>query len=145
MKAESCDVVDRELQRARTFARVLDHYLVDPVLGLVLPGVGDVIGSLLGLYIVVIAVRRHVSPVVIARMLLNLGADAALGVIPVLGDAIDFGFHANERNIALLADRNSRGGRATGRDWLVLALAIMSLVGVVALVCWAVVALVRAL
>lgn len=43
-------------------------------------------------------------------------------------------------------------GRAAHRDvrlarlrWLVLALAITSLVGVVALVCWAVVALVRAL
>jgi hypothetical protein len=138
-------LVDRELQRARTFARVLDHYLVDPVLGLVLPGVGDVIGSLLGLYIVVIAVRRHVSPIVIARMLLNLGADAALGVVPVLGDVVDFGFHANERNIALLSDRNARGGRATPRDWLVLALAVTSLAGVVALVCWAVVALVHAL
>jgi len=137
--------VDRQLQRVRRFARILDHGLVDPLLGLVLPGVGDALGSLMGLYVVVIAVRRRVSPAVIARMLLNLGADALLGVIPVLGDVVDFAFHANERNVALLEARTARGGRATARDWLVLAAAIMSLAGAVALVCWAVVALVHAL
>jgi hypothetical protein len=41
-----------EIERARTLARVLDHYLVDPLLGLILPGAGDLIGSLLGLYLV---------------------------------------------------------------------------------------------
>src|SRR4051812_14162655 len=80
---------DRDIERARTFARVLDDYFVDPLLGLVLPGAGDVLGSLLGLYVVMIAVRRRVSPLVIARMLLNLGLDTVAGAVPLLGDAID--------------------------------------------------------
>ena len=34
-------VVDRELARVRTLARVLDDYLVDPLIGMFLPGIGD--------------------------------------------------------------------------------------------------------
>ena len=41
---------DAELERVRTLARVLDDYFVDPLIGLFMPGVGDVIGSLLGIY-----------------------------------------------------------------------------------------------
>src|SRR5690606_8958186 len=83
---------DREIERVRVFARVLDDYFVDPLLGLVLPGAGDVIGSTIGIYTVVIAVRRKVSPVIIARMLMNLAVDAVVGFIPLAGDLFDIGF-----------------------------------------------------
>ncbi len=136
-------MADRELDRARTLARVLDDYLLDPLLGLVLPGVGDVIGSVLGLYIVGVALRRRASPVVIARMVMNLGLDAAVGAIPLLGDAIDFGFKANRRNVELLSQRPT--GRATARDWALLVGALVAFAAVVALVVWAIVAIVRAL
>src|SRR5262249_55792379 len=98
-----------EIARARTLARVLDHYMVGPLLGLVLPGAGDLIGSLLGLYLVAIAMRRRMSPVIVARMLLHLALDAVLGVIPLLGDIADFAYKANERNLALLVDRHATG------------------------------------
>jgi hypothetical protein len=109
---------DPEIERAHRMARVLDHYLVDPVVGLMLPGIGDVIGSLLGLYTVAIALKRKISPVVIARMLLNLGLDAIVGIVPLFGDLADVGFKANQRNVALLQSRTAHGGRATWRDWM---------------------------
>ena len=127
----------------RAFAKVLDQYFLDPVLGLLIPGGGDVIGALLGMYVVMIAARRKVSPVIIARMLMNLMADMVFGIIPLLGDAFDFGFKANIRNAELLAARVEHGGRATWRDWLVLISAICAFIGVMALVIWGVVALVR--
>jgi hypothetical protein len=133
-----------DIARARTLARVLDHYLLDPVLGLVLPGAGDLIGSLLGLYMVGIAVRRRMSPMVVARMLLNLAFDAAIGAIPLLGDIADFAFRANQRNLALLVDRRATG-RATVRDWLAVAGAFAAFVVAVGLVITGVVALVRAI
>ena len=83
----------------RSLARLLDSYFIDPLIGLVLPGGGDVIGSLLGIYTVVIAARRKVSPVIIARMLMNLAADAVLGFIPLIGDLFDLGFKAHQRNV----------------------------------------------
>lgn len=94
---------------------------VDPILGLVAPGVGDIAGSLLGLYTVGIAVRRRMAPVVIARMLMNLAIDAVLGIVPLIGDIADFAFRANRRNFALLEERVASGGKGTTRDWLLVA------------------------
>jgi hypothetical protein len=108
---------DREIQHARTLSKVLDHFLVDPILGLILPGAGDVAGSLMGLYTVGVALRRRMSPVIIARMLLNLAIDALMGVVPLLGDIADVAYQANQRNVKLLEQRATTG-RATARDWL---------------------------
>jgi hypothetical protein len=133
-----------EIERARTLARVLDHYLVDPLLGLVLPGAGDLIGSVLGLYLVGIAVRRRMSPVIVARMLLNLALDAVFGVIPVIGDIADFAYKANQRNLALLVDRRATR-RPTARDWLAVGGAVAVFAAVIGLVVYGLVALVRAI
>jgi hypothetical protein len=122
---------DPEIQRARTFSKVLDHYLVDPVIGLLVPGVGDVATSLAGLYTVGIALRRKLSPVIIARMLLNLALDALFGIVPLIGDLIDLGYRANTKNVALLESRASTGGRATARDWAMVALAFVIFLGAI--------------
>lgn len=129
----------------RTLARVLDRYYLDPLLGLLLPGGGDVLGSLLGIYTVVLAARRRLSPIIIARMLMNLAADAAIGFIPLIGDVFDFGFKAHVRNLDLIADRSLHGGRATARDWLVVIGASLAYLAVMALVVWGIVALLRAI
>lgn len=141
---EPAEPMPAEIARARTLARVLDHYLVDPLLGLVLPGAGDLIGSLLGLYLVVIAVRRRMSPVIVARMLLHLALDAVLGAIPVIGDIADFAYKANERNLALLVGRHDTG-KATARDWLAVGGAVAVFVAVIGLVVYAITALIRAI
>jgi hypothetical protein len=109
---------DREIQRARTVSKVLDHYLVDPLVGLILPGVGDIATSVAGLYTVGIAISRKLSPVIIARMLLNLALDALLGAVPLVGDLFDFVHRANTKNVALLETRAGAGGRASPRDWV---------------------------
>jgi len=137
--------IPRELARARRLARVLDDYWIDPLLGTLLPGVGDVVGALVGLYVVMVAVRRRVSPVIIARMLLNLGADALFGIVPVLGDVFDFEFKANRRNVELLADRLSTGGRARGRDWALLIGVAGGFCAVLGLVVWGIVKLLSAI
>ena len=134
---------DRDLARVRTLARIMDGYLVDPLIGFVLPGIGDLLGSLIGFYTVIVAWRRRVSPVLIARMILNLGLDAVLGFVPIIGDAIDLGFKANQRNVELLTQRTT--GRATARDWLVVAGAAAAYLAVMGLAIWGIVALVRAL
>jgi hypothetical protein len=137
--------VDVEVDRVRRMANVLDKYMVDPVIGLILPGAGDIIGSLLGMYTVSIALKRRVHPVVIARMLLNLGIDALLGVVPLLGDVIDIGFKANQRNAALLSDRSHIGGRASAKDWAFVIGAALLFAGTVFLSIYAIVALFRAI
>jgi hypothetical protein len=135
--------MDQELVRVRRLAHVMDHFLVDPLMGLVLPGIGDALGSVIGFYIVAVAWRRRVSPVILARMILNLGLDLVVGVLPLVGDAFDFTFKANLRNADLLVQRST--GRATWRDWVVVGLAAAAYLAVMALVIWGVIAIVRAL
>jgi hypothetical protein len=134
---------DTELERVRRFARLLDQYFLDPLLGILIPGGGDVFGSVIGIYTVMIATRRKVSPVIIARMLMNLTGDALLGFIPFLGDLFDIGFKANMRNLDLLTERVEHGGRATTRDWLFVAGAALAYLAVMGLVIWGVIALFR--
>lgn len=125
---------DRALEVAETLARWLDRRFVDPLLGLVLPGIGDLLGSALGLYPVLLAWQRRAPKALLARMLLNLAADAAGGAIPVLGDIWDFLFRAHVRNLALLRAR-AQGAevRSHWSDTLVVIGALLLLLAALAL------------
>ena len=133
--------MDAELERVKKLAKVLDHYLVDPIIGLVLPGAGDIIGAVLGVYTVGLAFRRKVSPVIIARMFLNLGLDALLGIVPFAGDLADVAYKANQKNVALLSERTT--GKASAKDWLFVVGAALLFFGAIALSVFAVGWLVR--
>jgi hypothetical protein len=125
-------VSDPELDRAVSLARWLDGRLLDPLLGLFLPGVGDIAASGIGLYLVVLAVKRRLPAVVVARMLLNLATDAIVGGVPLLGDLFDFAFRANMKNAELLTTRAARG-RYTAGDLAVVLGAALLLAAAVAL------------
>ena len=103
------------------------------------------IGSLLGLYIVGMALRRRVSAVIIVRMLLNLVIDAGIGVVPLLGDVADALFKANEMNLKLLVDRDAAGGKATSRDWVIVGGLAFVAAAAVGLAIYVVVAVIHAL
>lgn len=136
---------DRELETVRALARILDNDLVDPLIGLVLPWIGDAIGALLGLYIVVLAARRGLSVIVVARMVLNLTVDAVVGAIPLVGDLFDFGFKANRKNLELLTARVATGGRARLGDWALVAATTLGFLGLLGLAIWAVIAVIRSI
>lgn len=65
------------------------------------------------------AFRLGVPRVVVARMLLNVLADYLIGLVPLLGDAGDFLFKANRRNLDLLGRHASVPRRPSLGDWLV--------------------------
>jgi hypothetical protein len=73
----------------------------EPVIGLI-PGVGDSAMAILGLIPIVSAWRLGASRWLLARMLVNLGFDATIGAIPVIGDIFDLFFRSNRRNARLL-------------------------------------------
>lgn len=127
------------VRRAGWIARILDQLYVDPLLGIVAPGAGDLVASAFGLYLVVLAVRRRLPGVVIVRMLINLGLDTAIGAIPVAGDVFDFFFKANQRNLRILEARE-RKHRASAYDWVFVtgaALAVLAALAIpVAVVMW---------
>ena len=99
------------LQRVRTLTHLLDNAItipgtsyrigLDPLLGL-LPGAGDIAGSVLSAYIILEAARFGLPRETLVRMLINLASDAALGSLPIVGDVFDATWKANSRNLALL-------------------------------------------
>jgi hypothetical protein len=116
---------DPGVERARAIARIFDRAYLDPILGFVLPGVGDVISSVFGLYIVGVALDRRLPLPIVARMLINLAVDTAVGAIPIAGDVFDAFFKANTRNLALL-ERGHASRRAGAGDWAFLAGAVVA-------------------
>ena len=105
------DADPRRVERLRALAYVLDSSIpvpgtgmrigLDPIIGLI-PGIGDAVGGLMSSYIVLQAARMGAPVTVLLRMLLNVAAEAVVGVIPIVGDLFDAGFKANVRNLALL-------------------------------------------
>ena len=81
---------------------------LDPLIGL-FPGIGDVVGLMMSLYVVVETVRLGAPRRLVLGMLRNIAVEALMGVVPVLGDLFDVGFKANLRNVRLL--RNYVGER----------------------------------
>jgi hypothetical protein len=118
---------------------------LDPILGLVLPGVGDAIGGFVSLGVLFLAVQYRVPAPIIGRMVVNIAADSAIGSIPIVGDVFDFGWKANERNFELMArhrgDSPKRG--APIAYWFsVIGLLVLGLICVgapIALVVWLIV------
>lgn len=132
---------DPELDLAAGIARWTDARFLDPIVGLFVPGLGDLLTATVGLYIVKLAASRRLPRVVIARMLMNLGIDTAVGAIPIAGDIFDFAWQANRRNVALLKSRAGHRGNRPG-DWIFVVgaalLFLFALLAPIALLVWAI-------
>lgn len=132
-----------ELRGLESLSRWLDRRYLDPILGFLLPGAGDLLGAALGLLGVVTAVRVKAHPLVLARMLLNLALDALLGALPFFGDFADLLFRAHVRNLELLKSRHER--QAKPSDWFVVAAAALLFVCALVVPVWLTVTLLQRL
>jgi uncharacterized protein DUF4112 len=118
--------VQRDLERIERLAHWMDQRYIDPILGLLLPGVGDVLGAGVGLFAIVSAFRLRAHPVVIARMFINLAIDSVIGAIPLVGAVLDFFYKAHTRNLRLIKTRDLREPRAS--DWVIVGAAAFTFV-----------------
>ncbi|MEY4515251.1 MAG: hypothetical protein RLZZ450_7373 [Pseudomonadota bacterium] len=75
---------------------------VDGLLGMLVPVLGDATTAAGSLSLFWLAVQRGVPRSVLARMALNVGLDALIGSVPVVGDLFDFVWKANRRNLSLI-------------------------------------------
>lgn len=75
---------------------------LDALLGFFVPGLGDAASGVASISLLVLALRRGVPRVVLARMILNLGIDAVVGAVPLFGDLFDVGWKANRKNLELI-------------------------------------------
>lgn len=75
----------------------------DPIIGAI-PVVGDLLGSIISIYILYSGSKMGLSTKVISKMCLNIGIDFILGLTPIVGDIFDMGWKANKRNVKLIKD-----------------------------------------
>ena len=74
---------------------------IDGAIGMV-PVVGDGAGLVTSAIVIVSAVGQGVSVPTVIRMVGNVLFDSMLGVVPFMGDAFDFAWKSNAKNVRLL-------------------------------------------
>ena len=76
-----------------------------------IPVIGDAAGLSLSMIVVAAGIASGVSIPTIVRMMLNVGLETLVGLVPFAGALFDMAYKANERNVALieadLADRKA--------------------------------------
>lgn len=114
---------------------------LESVIG-VIPVVGDIIGLLLGGWLLLEGSRVGASPALLLRMAGNVLLDALAGMVPVVGDVLDFAFKSNSLNARLLGehlDRLEGRPRLRSRRWLgaLLVAGLLLIVGLAGYGIWA--------
>lgn len=102
---------------------------IDPILGLIAPGAGDAVGAIASFAVFYLGFRMGVPKVVLLRMLLNIGVDALLGAVPVLGDVFDVFFRAADRNLNLVKKYAGSARRADFGDYAIVGLGLAVVLG----------------
>lgn len=105
------------IRRLDTLATFLDTAIVipgtnirfgfDALIGLV-PGIGDLVTTLMSLYLVHEARQLGAPTRLILRMLGNIAIDGVAGSVPVIGDLFDTFYRSNRRNMDLLRSHLDR-------------------------------------
>ncbi|AOY56962.1 DUF4112 domain-containing protein [Desulfococcus multivorans] len=102
--------VHSRMQRLRSLSRLLDSAFplpggfrigLDGIIGLI-PGFGDIAGSIASSYIIVESARLGASTATLLRMVMNVLVESLIGLVPFLGDLFDIVWKANEKNMALM-------------------------------------------
>jgi hypothetical protein len=110
------------LKTARFLADLLDnkfeiagfHFGLDPIIGLI-PFVGDLVTTIFSFYIVWIGMQMKLPPDKISQMIANVVFDFLLDFIPVIGQAADFVWKANSKNMEILEDFAKKGNVHEGQ------------------------------
>jgi hypothetical protein len=139
------EIVDspEELERVRKLAHFMDNCIripgtdfrigFDGLIGLI-PGIGDAIGLIASAIIVTTAARAQVPKVILFRMILNVLFDSIIGALPIAGDAFDFAFKSNMKNMALLEAALVNRNRTKRRSLAMVGLVILAFVLIAVLV-----------
>jgi hypothetical protein len=107
------EAMEALLERAFTFPGTNFRVGLDSVAGLV-PVLGDVITAAMGAWLIWEGRNLGMSKWHLARMTGNVAFDTAIGLIPFVGDAADFLFKSNTRNLRIIRRWLDKHHPATG-------------------------------
>nr|WP_246386139.1 DUF4112 domain-containing protein [Novosphingobium hassiacum] len=95
------EMLERVLERSFKIPVIRRDVGLDAIAGLV-PVLGDVVTAAMGAYVVWEARNLGMSKWQLWRMGGNVAFDTAIGAIPLVGDAFDFFFRSNTKNLKIL-------------------------------------------
>ena len=98
---------------------------LDPIIGILFPGVGDAVTGAGSVGLMALALRRGVPRVVLLRMILNILVDVVAGSLPIVGDIFDAAYKSNRRNLELIREHETPGSKATAMDYAIATLGIV--------------------
>jgi hypothetical protein len=133
--AARAETAHPRLARMRFLGRLLDNSILlpggfriglDPIIGL-LPGIGDLIGSLFSFWLIYEAARLGIKKRHLLRMVLNVIIETAAGSIPLLGDLFDAAWKANAKNVQITENNFHPGIRPRSLRKIIFAFAAILL------------------
>jgi hypothetical protein len=146
---EPQDRDNRALARYAVLTNLLDQafrvpgtrfrFGLDAIIGLV-PGAGDIVGALLGLYGVWVARKLGAPSSLLTRMMGNIAVDAVAGAVPLVGDLFDFAYKPHVRNLVLIERWLLKPHDVRRGSRMMLVLIPVALIAIVAGVVWLTVA-----
>lgn len=95
------EAMERLLERGFTVPGTSYQFGLDALIGLI-PVIGDFVGAALGAYVIWEARNVGMPKWKLWRMAGNVGFDTAVGFVPLAGDALDFLFRSNTRNLKIV-------------------------------------------
>ena len=135
---------DSQLRWVDGFSRLLDtkfripgtgvRFGLDFLLGLVPVG-GDLVSLGMSGVLVATMAKNGASPMLAARMLVNVALDALVGSVPILGNIFDLVYKANYRNAVLMREYYEEG-KHRGSVWPVVAGVVAAMVAIFVLTIW---------
>ena len=129
---ESLETVERYLDGLVTIPGINWSFGLYSIVGLI-PGIGDSATAVVSFYILAASVRYGVPKITLLRMALNIAIGYVIGIIPIIGDAFDFVWKPNNKNMNLLRERATVSAEdaksAKTGDWLFVGLVILVLIG----------------
>ena len=85
---------------------------LDAIIGLI-PGIGDAITAVMGLYLVWEARNLGMSRWQLWRMAGNVGIDSLIGAVPLAGDLFDLLYRSNTKNLKIIRKHMDKHHPAT--------------------------------
>ena len=105
---------------------------LDPIIGILFPGIGDAVTGVGSVGLMALALRRGVPRVILFRMILNIFVDVLAGALPVIGDIFDVAYKSNRRNLELIRAHESPESKPIVWDYAIamlgISLAILSII-----------------
>jgi hypothetical protein len=86
----------------KSIATVMDKWFLDPLIGLFLPVIGDLLSTIMVLPYIYVSLFRVKSLPLTLAIIYNVLKDCLIGSIPIVGNIIDFFVRANLKNYQLI-------------------------------------------